>query len=105
MGDELRVSSRIFSPPSGAVSAFEWSLASSVWLNWNCIVSCFSPPRYPERVRPVAVRNSSLTVDAGAYANENLGCIDWRSRENGPKPGKNAKKVGDAEMPVCTRFD
>src|SRR6478672_4419799 len=105
MGDELIVNRRILSPPSVVVSPLVRSFASSTWLSCSCMDSERRPPRYPNRVRPVASRKASLTFAAGEYAKDNLSCTDCRNRENGPKPGKKAKNVGDADTPVCTRFD
>src|SRR6185437_6467758 len=52
-----------------------------------------------------ALRNSSLTLDAGAYVNVMRGEIECLMRVNGPKPGKNPNSVGELDRPYCSVFD
>src|ERR1700682_1600635 len=62
-------------------------------------------PRNLWRLLFVARRNSVLRLPVGAYENEMTGVMECRNRVTGPKPGKSANNVGEAERLMVGRFD
>src|SRR5262249_37513236 len=86
----LRASRSLDVSPGGG-----FTLASKFCDSWTLIVCCGSECRLS--VRPLgstACAKSLGTATAGAYCQLTRGENECRMRENGPKPGKNPKKVG-----------